>query len=363
MMAVISLYTHSQSKDSARVVAQDSTARLEVVAKDIYLIRHANATDEWPHSNTGIIIGDMGVMIIDATYLPSRAAADIALLKKITNKPVLYLAITHWHMDHTNGAGVYKNAYPDMSIVSEKENADFIELNQAYWSNFSNAPMSPRLQSLKKLEEETASKRDAEGRTLTPQQIEENEKFIALRKSELQELKTLTPIRPDKTFEGMIKLNLGNREVILQDWGRANSPHDVSIYVPDGKVLFTGDMLVQTDDGNYPFVGASWPVQWEKVLTQIGEIPATLIVPGHGAIQHDHNYLLQMRELLHAANTETATLVRQGFSLEEIQKRVKLEKFQTGCWDTKDTAVRSEWSLIIKTLVDRCFKGVRGQGG
>src|ERR1700757_4550064 len=64
--------------------ARDAGARMERVAENVYAIIHDDATDEWPHGNTGVVVTDAGVLVIDATYLPSRARADIALIRSVT---------------------------------------------------------------------------------------------------------------------------------------------------------------------------------------------------------------------------------------------------------------------------------------
>jgi alkyl sulfatase BDS1-like metallo-beta-lactamase superfamily hydrolase len=86
---------------SARAQVRDSTARLERIGDGIFAIIHDDATDAWPHGNTGVVIGRDGGLVVDATYLPSRARADIELIGKVTDKPVRWLVITHWHFTTT----------------------------------------------------------------------------------------------------------------------------------------------------------------------------------------------------------------------------------------------------------------------
>src|SRR6185312_2413430 len=109
--------------------ATDASARIERVAKGIYAILHDDATDQWPHGNTGVVVTDEGVLVVDATYLPSRAKADITLIRTVTDKPVRYLVYTHWHFDHNNGAIAYREAFPGLTIVSERQTRDYIALN------------------------------------------------------------------------------------------------------------------------------------------------------------------------------------------------------------------------------------------
>src|SRR3954463_8284217 len=73
------------------------------LADGVYEIRHPDAPDTFPQSNTTVIIGDNEVLVVDSTYLPSAAKEDIAQIKQWTNKPVRYLLNTHWHFDHTMG--------------------------------------------------------------------------------------------------------------------------------------------------------------------------------------------------------------------------------------------------------------------
>ena len=72
----------SRRRPGARPLPRDSTARVERLADGVYAIIHDDATDQWPHSNTGVVVYDDGVLVVDATYLPSRARADIALIRR-----------------------------------------------------------------------------------------------------------------------------------------------------------------------------------------------------------------------------------------------------------------------------------------
>jgi glyoxylase-like metal-dependent hydrolase (beta-lactamase superfamily II) len=268
---------------------------------------------------------------------------------------------THWHFDHNNGTIAYKEAFPNIQIISERESATFIELNQHYWKNLSTAPNSVKRQGVKLLQEQVANGKDSTGKELTAKEKEADKKFIVQRENELEELSHLEVVKPNRTFDGELKIDLGKKQVMLHDWGKANSPHDVTIYIVEDKILFSGDILVQSSEG-YPFLGASWPVQWVKVLSAIERIPVNAIVLGHGPTQKDHGYTKQLHELLSAANTETEKWARQGKSLAEVQKLVTLEDYRKGPWDVKDLVVRSLWKQIISVLVERCWRGVRGQG-
>ncbi|MGH7631926.1 MAG: MBL fold metallo-hydrolase [Gemmatimonadales bacterium] len=113
-------------------------------------------------------MGTDGVLVVDATYLPSRARADIALIRKVTDRPVRGLVNTHWHFDHNNGASAYTQAFPGLSVVSERETRGWIELNQTYWAKMSTAPGSARRAELAELERQLASGKDSGGLPYRP---------------------------------------------------------------------------------------------------------------------------------------------------------------------------------------------------
>src|SRR5205823_7390150 len=93
------------------------------LAEGIYEIRHPDAPDTFPQSNTVVIIGDKAVFVVDSCLLPSTAREDIAQIRQWTNKPVTYLLNTHWHFDHTLGNATYAAAFPGIQIIAQDRTA------------------------------------------------------------------------------------------------------------------------------------------------------------------------------------------------------------------------------------------------
>jgi len=329
----------------------DATARMHAIADGVFVIVHDDATDEWPHGNTGVIVGNDGVLVVDSNYLPSRARADIALIRQVTDKPVRHLVITHWHFDHNNGTVAYKQAFPGLLVVSERATARFIDLNGTWWSRMNAASGSEKRNDLKAKESELAAATDVAARRSL-------EKVIRQRKAELEELTHLNVVPPDLVFNGELGLDLGGRRVELRDWGRANSPHDVTVYLPEERILFTGDIVVQSP---LPYSGASWPVPWIEVLRGIEAIPVAALVPGHGPVQQDHAYTRQVRELLERVTSRVEAMAREGKTLEQIQASLEAKDLRKGVW--ADPALDEDWKVTMTTLVERAWRGVRGQGG
>src|SRR5689334_17356856 len=91
ILLILCFFTRIALNAQDNPILRDASASTWKVAEGVYCIVHDDATDEWPHGNTGVIIGAKHVLVVDATYLPSRATADIALIRKITDRPVDFL--------------------------------------------------------------------------------------------------------------------------------------------------------------------------------------------------------------------------------------------------------------------------------
>lgn len=355
LLVLITLFGFSQT-----IQTRDSTAIMYKLTENVFVIIHDDATDEWPHGNTGVIVDAEGVFVIDACYLPSRARADIELIRSVTKAPVKYLAFTHWHFDHNNGAIAYKEAFPDITIISERESQKYIELNANWWSKMSTKANGQRNKSLNELIAETEKGIDTvSGKPYTAEEITKRKRSIAMRKNEMQELKDLKVIKPDKTFDNELTIQLGKRTVILKDHICANSPHDVTFYLPDEKILFAGDIIVQTP---LPYVGASWPVTWIDALKKIENTPVTFLIPGHGPALRDHSYTNHLRTFFESINSKVELFIREGLTLDEIQSRIDMSDFNSGIW-APPLVTKDDWNYTVSTITERAWRCIRGQGG
>ena len=135
----------------ARMQPPDTPVRLERVADRVYVILHPDATEDRPTSNTGVVIGDDGVLVVDTGYLPSIAREDIGVIQSLTDKPVRYVVYTHAEFDHTNGAIAYRQAFPSADVVGERSTATHMESDANEWLRAWTGPGAPALEELRDL--------------------------------------------------------------------------------------------------------------------------------------------------------------------------------------------------------------------
>jgi cyclase len=351
---------------SAEAAPSDATARMEQLADGVFAIIHqdssvdwpSGATD-WPHGNTLVVVGDTGVLVVDTTFLPARAEADIALIRAVTDKPVRFVVNTHWHGDHTHGNGVYRKAFPGLSVIGPRENRDFIDVNLVRSPRAMLAADSGMRKTLAELESRLASGRDAEGRELSEALRKSLVTNIAQRRREIAELARVEVVPPDVLFTEELTLFVGSHRVQIRNRGRANSPADVTVYLPDEQILATGDIVVHP----VPYAMQSHPTYWTDVLRQLESLPVKALVPGHGPVMRDHSYTRLVRHLLETTAERVRARIREGENNEVVQSTVNLDDIRPLFVKGDDATAIAYWDYSIKkALIERtwaCLVGYR----
>jgi glyoxylase-like metal-dependent hydrolase (beta-lactamase superfamily II) len=187
--------------------------------------------------NSGVIIGDDSVMVIDAQPTPATANDLIARVAKVTDKPVKYVLLTHYHAVRTLGASAFKGA----EILA---------------SDITRGLLTER------------GKQDMES---------EIGRFPRLFRA-VESIPGLT--WPTMTFPDQISVWLGQREVRIMYIGRGHTAGDVIAIVPDAGVVFAGD-LVEYKSACY--CGDAHFSDWPATLDHLAELQANALVPGRGA--------------------------------------------------------------------------------
>ncbi len=186
--------------------------------------------------NSGVIIGDESVMIVEAQATPRLAEQVIERVRSVTDKPISHLVLTHYHAVRVLGASAYQA--PEV-IMSETARAMVAERGQEDWD--SEFQRFPRL-------------------------FEGYESIPGL-------------TWPTTTFNDRMTVYLGKRRVDLMFLGRAHTAGDIVAYVPDENVMFTGDIVeyhsaCYCGDGHYN--------DWAGTLDAIRRYDVDAIAPGRG---------------------------------------------------------------------------------
>lgn len=211
-------------------------------------------------SNAGFVITPAGVVVVDALGSPELARRLIAQIRKVTDKPLNAVIVTHYHADHVYGLQVFKEA--GARIVAHEASGEYLNSDTA------------RL------------RLDASRQELFPW-VDESTKLLP----------------PDEPIKGAKKLVVGGVDFELIPVGPSHTPDDLVVWLPQSKVLFAGDLVFRN---RIPFVGQADSRQWIESLNTLLKFNAKIMVPGHGPVSTSpkqdmaltRDYLIYLRQTM-----------------------------------------------------------------
>jgi cyclase len=255
-----------------------------------------------------IILGD-AVLVVDTHSKPSAARALIEQIKKLTPKPVKFVVNTHFHWDHYQGNQAYPSSWPaGVEIISSEATRTNIERIGIPRIKNELVTMPQEIANLKKDLEKAST---AEQKSAIQENIRQAEAYFA-------ELKSMQVTLPTMTFDRSLILRRAGRTVEILWLGRAHTDGDVFVYLPNEKVLVTGDAL----HGWTPFMGDSYPYEWIQTLDAAEKLDFNSVLGGHGDVMRGKLRFELWKSYFHDLMDRTAAVYSEGASLEQAQKSV-----------------------------------------
>jgi glyoxylase-like metal-dependent hydrolase (beta-lactamase superfamily II) len=187
--------------------------------------------------NTGIVIGDDAVLVVDTQATPVMAQDVIRRIRAVTDKPIRYVVLSHYHAVRVLGA----TAYRPQQIIASRDTYDLI-----------------------------AERGEADMKS-------EIERFPRLFRA-VESVPGLT--WPTLVFERSLTLWLGKLEVRILQLGRGHTKGDSVVWLPKDRILFSGD-LVEFDAT--PYAGDCYFEDWPTTLDALAALKPAKLVPGRGA--------------------------------------------------------------------------------
>ncbi len=231
--------------------------------------------------NTGVIIGDDCVMVVDAQATPSMARKVIDHVRSVTDKPIKYVVLSHYHAVRVLGASAYGASE---IVASDITRGMIVERGEEDWAS-------------------------------------EFQRFPRLFRGH-DEIPGLT--WPSLTFSTRTTLYLGRRRVDLLHLGSAHTAGDIVAWVPDAQVMFSGD-IVEYHSACY--CGDAHFQDWSGTLDAIGAFQPVSIVPGRGAALEGGDKVAEAiestRDFVTSTYRPAAAVAAKGGSLKEAWGAVR----------------------------------------
>ncbi len=304
-----------------------NTRSLQVreIARGVYWIRHPDPTDDFPDGNTIVVIGEREVLVIDTCYLPSSADADIALIRRWTDKPVRWVLNTHWHNDHVGGNRRYRLAWPGAEVVGHDETRRMIEARVRSYVRRFVLPDSTFGQHRETLRRTATTGIDAKGQPVDATARAAAAASLAREERAVSEFRSIVIEAPTVTFETGLRIDLGGRVVELKHLGRGNTGGDVVAWLPAERILVAGDLV----DHPVPYAFAGYPSDWIATLDRLAALDPAIVLPGHGEPLQGKGYIERVAALLRNLRQQVNDLLEKnggGFALDEVQKAIDLDE-------------------------------------
>jgi glyoxylase-like metal-dependent hydrolase (beta-lactamase superfamily II) len=212
----------------------------KMVAANIYVVTGApgvaSQANRGFNSNAGFVITGEGVVVIDALGTPALGQALVNAIRKITDKPIRYVVLTHYHADHFYGLPALKAA--GAQIWANRNGRTYLESGEA------EARLKQRQEDLRPWVDDST---------------------------------VLVPA--DKWLDGDTVFTLGGVRFELVYLGPAHAPDDMLVIVGDTGVVFSGDILFT---GRVPFVGEADSKRWLETFSRLIALKPKVMITGHG---------------------------------------------------------------------------------
>lgn len=274
---------------------------------------------------TTFVVGEDGVLVFDGGGLPLMSERAIGKIRSVTGKPVTHVAVSHWHQDHNYGIGAFRDAWPGVRIVSHPYTREaLIRANTDDGGRFEERVHTTVSRTVPVIEEMLEADAYADGTAFTERDRRRFQQFLDDARFLDGEYKRIDPAYPDLTFERSLVVHLGNREVHLRHLGRGNTGGDIVMWLPGEKIVATGDLVVRPT----PYGFGSYPREWAETLRRVKALGYELLIPGHGDIQNDAEYVDLLIETLESVAAQMDELVAKGLSEDEAAAALDLSSVE-----------------------------------
>ena len=237
---------------------------VERVREDLYMLTGIGG-------NVGVLVTGEGVVVVDTMTVVRQGDAILRRVRELTDKPVVAILNTHYHLDHTHGNPAFR---PGTKVIATGRTLQHLrERDGEYWRN------SPA--------------RD---------------------------------LLPNVTFDATHEFRLGGRTIRAHHLGRGHTDGDLVVLFVEDRVLQAGDLFF---NGHFPNIdleaGGSvreWPATLERALA----LDFDTVIPGHGPLS-DRPGMRRFRQFVSSLWSQTRTVADRGGSLEQAIEVVDIEHF------------------------------------
>ncbi|HYV19842.1 MAG TPA: MBL fold metallo-hydrolase [Verrucomicrobiae bacterium] len=303
--------------------------------------------------NTLLVVTDRGVVVFDAGGSPAMGQAIVEKARAVSDKPITLVILSHWHGDHMRGLQSIVAAFPRVEILAHPHARDRILETRDRWLK-RRVSMVPNIR--KMVQQALDAHQDLGGRPLIPEEKAWIEQGLANVDALDSENHATEYVNPTGTFDGALRLYSGGREIDLLWLGRAHTAGDIVLWLPQEKVVATGDIVTAP----VPLMPSAYTGDYPGVLAAIRALGFKSLVPGHGAVEHEAQYLDLLCEAIRTIAGQMKTLADQGVARDDAIARADYAAVEPRFTHGDPFLAHRFEDYVRKALADAAFGAAQG---
>lgn len=295
-------------------VVESDTHRFEEVAEGVWHVSGTGAVHTM--SNAMVLVGEFDTLVVDSHVTPAAARALIDSIPAVTDKPVRYLVNSHYHFDHAHG----NQSFPEgVEIIGHEFTRAKLngEIGNVLEENTFRSFSDPVPTLVAQLEEQAANENDPRLRA----ELEERHRVQSDYMNAIQEV---VPTPPNITLDRKMTLFQvvagGSREIQLHHFGRAHTGGDVVIFLPEERVVFTGDMMLP----GLAYMGDGHVDEWPAALEGLKALDFDIWLPGHGPVMRSREFIDNFQAYLRDFWPAVVEMYEEGIPAEEAAATIDM---------------------------------------
>ncbi|MGH9706639.1 MAG: MBL fold metallo-hydrolase, partial [Candidatus Acidiferrales bacterium] len=245
---------------------------------------------------------------------------------------------------HFQGTEAYVQAWPSVQIISSEATRASIATIGASRMEREILGLPDRIEKLKADLQQASNPREKE---VIQKNLGQAEAYYA-------ELKTLHVVLPTVTVNRKMILRGKTRTVEIMWLGRAHTEGDLFVYVPDAKVIATGDAL---HSGTPTLTDAS-PYDWIRTLDAAEKLDFQYVIGGHGDVVQGKQTFELWKQYLAELMTDATQASSEGQTLDEARRNLAPVLIAT--YGSKFSSIPWPFSETVFANIDRAFRIVSG---
>jgi cyclase len=340
----------------AKPTSQEPSPNLEIVQLDssVFAAIRKEPLSLAVNSNSLIVVRDTDVVVVDAQFTRAATRETIAAIRRLTDKPVGYVINTHWHDDHVAGNQVYQDSFPSVRFVMHGNTA--VDLATLGVTN-RRTQLEGARPAVERFERLLAMNLGIDSTKATPMEREAIESAVRIVRQYVAEARAFRSITATDTVHRRMTLGQGSNQIDLLWFGLGNTRGDLVVHLPARGIVATGDLVVAP----VPFAFNSHPSSWTKVLDSLLALHPRLIVPGHGPVMRDLQYVRSVRGWLDRIDREVSQALARHDSVSTVLKTVTLDDVR------RSVTGNGKWmnflwrQFFVTPAVQAAFDEVRGE--